>query len=100
MFDVSFDHIWNVDSTQLPIFFVPPHSRDLRFYSRMKDLDRISTCSKWPPGAFGKNCGVSTSSETKTKLKGSSKYKNKNPDVALLCFTVRESSQCWIYDDF
>ena len=43
---------------------------------------------------------VSTSSETKTIFKGPSKYKNKNPDVALLCFTVRESSQCWIYDDF
>ena len=36
----------------------------------------------------------------KTKLKGSSKYKNKNPDVALLWLTVKESSQCWIHDDF
>ena len=34
--------------------FLDPNSRDLRFYSRMKDLDRISTCSKWSPGAFGK----------------------------------------------
>jgi len=65
------------------VLLLDPNSRDLRFYSKMKDLDRISTCSKWSPGAFGP-----------------SKYKNKNKDVALLCFTVPQSSQCWIYDDF
>ena len=66
----------------------------------MKDLDRISTCSKWSPGAFGEKIWVSTDSVTKHIFKGPSKYKNKNKDVALLCFTVSQSSQCWIYDDF
>ena len=65
----------------------------------MKDLDRISTCSKWSPGAFGEKFESQPILKQK-KFEGPSKYKNKNKDVALLCFTVSQSSQCWIYDDF
>ena len=49
----------------------------------MKDLDRLTACINWSPGAFGR-----------------SKYKNKRSEVALLCFNMVGSNQCWIYDDF
>ena len=31
-----------------------PNSRDLTYYSKMKDMDRLSTCINWSPGAIGK----------------------------------------------
>lgn len=65
------------------VLVLDPNSRELTFYSKMKDSDRISTCLQWSPGAVGP-----------------SKYKNKRSQVALLCFTMAESNKCWIFDDF
>merc|ERR1712226_1423370 len=65
------------------VLLLDPNSRDLTYYSKMKDMDRLSTCIYWSPGAIGP-----------------SKYKNERSQVALLCFTSVGSSQCWIYDDF
>ena len=47
----------------------------------MKDLE-VSGCTNWSPGAFGP-----------------SKYENERSEVALLCFTLKGSNQCWVYDD-
>ena len=47
----------------------------------MKDL-AASACTNWSPGAFGPT-----------------KYKNENPEVALLCFNTEKLKHCWIYDD-
>merc|ERR1712168_1757334 len=65
------------------VLLLDTNSRELKFYSKMNDLTRLSSCVSWSPEAYGP-----------------SKYKNENPEVALLCFSLMKTSNCWIYDDF
>ena len=46
-FTVSFlfFHLSNLDSD--------PNSRDLTYYSKMKDIGNLITCINWSPGAIG-----------------------------------------------
>ena len=32
-----------------------PNSRELKFYSKINDLTRLSSCVSWSPEAYGKN---------------------------------------------
>jgi len=38
-----------------PTLFLDPNSRELKFYSKMRDLYGLSTCVNWSPGAYGKS---------------------------------------------